>query len=185
MFLYIVDRVWKLILAGLALCEGNIPEKHHANRNHPNLSLKFPFKTLYFLGLGELTASSYVVCAIHTYIHTYIHMYVRSFIHGTHTRTQTGECCLFRVTFLKKNSHQSNTNFIFKMGISWRLGVWQPHLVQCMTTLLVDIWTDRLYMYHIYSMNMYMYCMYTFLYFFICRVVDLPVFCISFSSMLN
>jgi len=46
--------------AGLVLHLGYVPEKYYTNGNHTNQK-KFPFKTVYFLGIRGLTASSYIV----------------------------------------------------------------------------------------------------------------------------
>jgi len=48
-------------------------------------------------------------------------------------------------------------NFHLKQYISGGLWGWQPHLVQCMTIPLMDIWTCRVYMYCIYGIHMFLY----------------------------
>jgi hypothetical protein len=43
------------IQAGLVLCQGYVPEKHQAK-----LNTKFPFKTVYFLGVRRMMTLSYI-----------------------------------------------------------------------------------------------------------------------------
>ena len=62
-----------------------------------------------------------------------------------------------RRTNRTQNSH-------LKQCISWVLGDWQPHPLQCMTIPLEDIRTCRVYVYCIYSIYTFIFSIHTFLY---------------------